>query len=259
MGCSRDILPTHSEKESNMRSLVCLVLASLTLFSASQYAQAADWIHLFNGKNLEGWVVKCRPQDNDKTDYWKVVDGTITAETPAGSKHHYIWLVTRREFDDFELRLQVQTYASTTGNSGVQVRSRYDDAAGWLDGPQVDIHPPGPWRCGFIYDETREAKVWLFPDVGRPANAKPQHAPEGWKWYHADNNDRWNDVKIICQGTRIQTFINGVAVADYDGAGRLDDAAHRKHNVGLKGHVGLQIHPGQQLLIRFKDIRLREL
>ena len=51
----------------------------------------------------------------------------------------------------------------------------------------------------------------------------------------------------------------GETIADYDGAGRLDDEAHRKHNVGMKGQIGLQIHPGDELLIRFKDIMVREL
>jgi hypothetical protein len=226
---------------------------------ATTKANEAGWTSLFNGENLDGWVVKCLTKDNDKRGYWKVVDGTITAETPPGSKHNYIWLLTEKEYDDFELRMKVQTYGSSTGNSGIQVRSRYDDEAGWLDGPQVDINPPGPWRCGFIYDETREAKVWLWPDVGRPANAKPEHAPEGWKWFHADEKDVWNDVHIVCEGTRIKTIMNGVTVADCDGAGRLDDEAHRSHNVGLKGHIGLQIHSGKQLLIRFKDIEVRDL
>jgi len=218
-----------------------------------------EWTSLFNGKNLDGWVVKCRPEDKDKTGYWKVADGAITAETPPDSNHNYIWLLTEKEYGDFALRLKVQTYGESTGNSGVQVRSRYDDEADWLDGPQVDINPPGPWRCGFIYDETREAKVWLWPDVGRPANAKPEHAPEGWKWSHADDEDAWNDVEIVCRGTRIKTIINGVTIADYDGSGRLDDDAHRSHNVGLNGHIGLQIHSGKQLLIRFKDVELKEL
>ena len=218
-----------------------------------------DWISIFNGKNLDGWVVKTLPQDNDMRGCWKVVDGTITAETPSLSQHDYLWLLTEKEYADFELRLKVQTYASTTGNSGIQVRSRYDDEAGWLDGPQIDINPPDPWRCGFIYDETREAKVWLWPDVGRPANAKPEHAPKGWKWFHADDQDLWNDVQIMCRGTRIKTVINGVTIADYDGAGRLDDEAHRNHAVGMKGKIGLQIHPGNQLLIRFKDIEIRKL
>jgi peptidoglycan/xylan/chitin deacetylase (PgdA/CDA1 family) len=113
-------------------------------------ADDTGWTNLFNGRNLDGWVVKCLPKDNDKRGYWKVVDGTITAETPPNSKHNYIWLLTEKEYDDFELRMKVQTHASSTGNSGIQVRSRYDDKAGWLDGPQVDINPPGPWRCGFI-------------------------------------------------------------------------------------------------------------
>ena len=247
-------------------SLIVVVTALITTVSAyaDDVAQAGTppkrgWIDLFNGKNLDGWTVKCKPEDRDKVGYWKVVDGTITAETPPNSKHHYIWLLTDEEFDDFELRVKVQTYSSSTGNSGIQVRSRYDDEAQWLDGPQVDIHPPGPWRCGFIYDETREAKIWLWPDVGRPANAKPEHAPKGWKWSHADEEDAWNDVRIICNGTRIKTIVNGLTVADYSGEGRLNDAAHESHNVGMNGKIGLQIHAGKELLIRFKDLKVRRL
>lgn len=244
-----------------------LTLIGIVSFSAN--VQAADpgaggtgdaaWTALFNGRNLDGWTVKCRPQDHDKVGYWKVEDGTITAETPPGSDHHYIWLLTDKEFGDFELRLKVQTFAETTGNSGVQVRSRYDDKEGWLDGPQVDINPPGPWRCGFVYDETRGAQVWLWPDVGRPANAKPEHAPQGWKWQHADGKDVWNEMHIICRGPHIKTIVNGVPIADYDGRERLTDESHRTRNVGLQGHIGLQIHPGKQLTIRFKDIEVRPL
>ena len=117
------------------------------------------WTSLFNGKTLDGWVVKCRPEYRDKIGHWKVVDGTITAETAPGGKHNYMWLMTTKEYGDFELKLKIQTYGTSTGNSGIQVRSRYDDHASWLDGPQVDIHPPGSWRSGFIYDkpERRES------------------------------------------------------------------------------------------------------
>jgi hypothetical protein len=94
-------------------------------------------------------------------------------------------------------------------------------------------------------------KTWV-------SNAKPEHASKGWKWYHADRNDIWNEVYIVCRGTRIKSIVNGATVADYDVAGRLDDEAQRKHNVGMKGHIGLQIHPGGKLPIRFKDIRVRE-
>ena len=53
--------------------------------------------------------------------------------------------------------------------------------------------------------------------------------------------------------------IRGVTVADDDGTGRLDDETHRPHNVGMKGHIARQIHLGQQLLIRFRDIEVVEL
>lgn len=238
-----------------------LLLAALfsTISIRAAAAEESGWTDLFNGRDLSGWMVKCRPADRDKAGYWKVDNGAITAETPPGSDHHYIWLLTEKEYGDFELAMKVQTLSTSSGNSGIQLRSRYDDAAGWLDGPQVDINPPGPWRTGFIYDETRGVQVWLWPDVGKPANAKPEHAPAGWKWQHADDADRWNEIRIVCRGTRITTVVNGVTVADYDGAGRLDDDVHRSRNVGLRGHIGLQIHPGGELLIRFKDIRLREL
>lgn len=40
--------------------------AVLPLILLPLTARANDWIGLFNGKNLDGWVVKCRPEDNDK-------------------------------------------------------------------------------------------------------------------------------------------------------------------------------------------------
>jgi hypothetical protein len=245
--------------KTTLFTVAVFVLSGVVFAESKQSGEKDGWTSLFNGKSLDGWVVKCRPEDKDKIGYWKVAGGAITAETPAGGKHNYLWLLTVKEYDNFELKVKVQTYSKSTGNSGIQVRSRYDDEAGWLDGPQVDINPPGPWRNGFIYDETRGVQVWLWPDVGKPANAKPEHAPAGWKWRHADNGDVWNDVHVICNGTRIKTIVNGVVVADYDGSKRLEDDVHRGHKVGMKGHVGLQIHPGDELLIRFKDVEVREL
>ena len=35
----------------------------------------SGWTSMFNGKSLDGWVVKCRPGDKDKVGCWKVVNG----------------------------------------------------------------------------------------------------------------------------------------------------------------------------------------
>ena len=39
----------------------------------------------------------------------------------------------------------------------------------------------------------------------------------------------------------------------------MADEAHRSHNVGLIGHIGLQIHPGKQMRFRFKDIEVSQM
>jgi len=234
------------------------VLLLLAGCAAMRAEPSSEWVSLFNGKDLSGWHVACVPEDRGK-DYWSVEDGMIVCDSMGDGDHDYVWLMSDGAYDDFELKLKVRSWEQSTGNSGVQVRSRYDEAARWLDGPQVDLHPRGPWRCGFIYDETREVKRWLWPDVGGPANAKPKHAPEGWTWEHHDEGDGWNDVYIRCEGTRIVTKINGVTVADYDGEGELNDEDHRRHNVGMNGHLALQLHSRDKLRIAFKDIYIRQL
>jgi hypothetical protein len=64
-------------------------------------------------------------------------------------------------------------------------------------------------------------------------------------------------VRVTCRGTKVKTVVNGVTIADFDGAGLLDDDAHRRHHVGRNGHFALQLHKGDELLIQFKDIRVR--
>ena len=212
------------------------------------------WTALFNGKDLAGWQVQCKPADKDK-EFWKVKDGGIVCDSMGRAKHDYVWLTTKGEYGDFELELKVRGHAARSrGNSGVQVRSRYDPKARWLDGPQVDIHPPAPWRTGLIYDETRETRRWVCPSLKNWKITKDQ-APKKWQWKAGD----WNELSIRCEGTRILTRLNGLVMADFDGRGVLDDAAHRKHNVGMKGHIALQLHSRDELLIEFKDIRIRAL
>jgi hypothetical protein len=116
-----------------------------------------------------------------------------------------------------------RSYADSPGNSGIQIRSRYDDAANWLDGPQVDLHPPGGWRSGLIYDETRGHQRWIFPSLEN-WRIEPAQGPQEWSW----NRDGWNDVHIRCEGTKIVTTVNGLVIADYDGTGVLDDDAHQE-------------------------------
>jgi hypothetical protein len=229
-------------------------------FSAAE--PATDWIDLFDGHSLAGWSVRCLPQDAGK-EFWSVRHGAIECDSRGRTDHDYVWLMHGRELRDFELELEFQAFRCSAGNSGVQVRSRYDDAAtaprrGWLDGPQIDIHPPAPWRTGLIYDETRTQRRWIHPS--RPnARLEALPVPAGFVFHYAEDSDRWNRLRIVCRGTTITTELNGIAIASYDGASLLDDAAHRALRVGTEGHIALQLHAKDELHMRFRSIRVRAL
>jgi len=232
--------------------------ALLALCGISAAAPAESWQPLFDGTSLAGWKVQSKPADQAKT-YWRVEDGTILVDSLGDGDHDYVWLQSEREFGDFELRLKFQAYRDSPGNSGVQFRSRYDATAGWLDGPQVDIHPRGPWRSGLIYDETRGVQKWVSPSLAKVSDAKPEMAPANLVFRYSEDTPAWNDLLLTVRGTQVRVELNGLLIREWEGAGVLDDAIHRQRNVGLRGHLALQLHKGDRLKMRFKDISVREL
>ncbi len=104
----------------------------------------------------------------------------------------------------------------------------------------------------------RGAKRWINPSLPN-AQITPEQAPPPAPWKFSDEGDGWNDIQIKCLGTRITTVVNGKTVTDKDFAGLLDDADHRLHNVGLSGHIALQLHFHDEVHIQYKDIELRSL
>jgi hypothetical protein len=119
--------------------------------------------------------------------------------------------------------------------------------------------PCGRWRNGFIYDETRETRRWIFPDLPDWKIDRETYAPRRVVYFAEDQAPHWNDLRIRAQGTRITTWVNNIQVADYDGADILDDDAHRALKVGLHGHIALQLHKNDSNHIRFRKIEIRGL
>jgi len=224
------------------------------------------WQSLFNTRDLTGWSVQC-PESERAQQYWQVKDGVIECNSLAGGRHDYHWLMSEQEFGDFHLRLKFQIFQASKGNSGLQFRSRYDTSGTvtkgpWLHGPQVDIHPPMPLRTGLIYDETWETRRWIHPSLPNSRivpEKSPAAAHQTQLVYADDDPSLWNALELICQGTKVKTLVNGLLVADFNGAGVLDDEAHQIHKVGLKGYLALQLHRNDKILIRFKDILIKEL
>lgn len=241
------------------------LLAMATVWPGLSAARSAGgttsgWVSLFDGKSLAGWQVRCLPADATKT-FWVVRDGAITCDSIGRKDHHYVWLIHESEWGDFELELEFQAFRSSPGNSGVQIRSRFDATpsapnGGWLDGPQIDIHPPAPFRTGLIYDETRSEKRWIHPSLPS-SKIDPRPTPAGFTFRYAEEDSGWNHLRIVARGTAITTVLNGVTTAAFDGAGLLDNEAHRQLNVGLRGHIALQLHVRDELKMRFRQLRIR--
>jgi hypothetical protein len=58
----------------------------------------------------------------------------------------------------------------------------------------------------------------------------------------------WNELKVSVQGPQITTYLNGVRVVDYtDPAPKFAD-----------GVIGLQIHTGGGVKMRWKEIEIKE-
>jgi hypothetical protein len=237
-----------------------LIVINLMLYQAfAQVEPDPPFVSLFNGTDLASWSVKCRSADSSK-EYWTVEEETIQVDAIPG--HDYMWLYTDNEYGDFILQLKFQAFQSSPGNSGVQIRSRYDlnDGGGWLNGPQIDIHPHGTYRIGYVYDETRGYQRWIHPDA--PNSTFPANLIDGVpqaEFYWSNEGDGWNSLLISFIGMKIKTVFNGVVRTDWDATGIMDDNIHKNLGVSDRAHIALQLHTGDELLMRFKDIYIYDI
>jgi hypothetical protein len=99
-----------------------------------------DPIHLLNGKDLTGW----RLTDPNATSGWSVEDGVLVNEAPQEEgkpRKHYGNLRTDKEFEDFNLTLEVRVPKG--GNSGVYLRGIYEVQVTDSYGKPLDPHNMG--------------------------------------------------------------------------------------------------------------------
>jgi hypothetical protein len=198
----------------------------LFLATAQAFAQATaekSWVSLFDGKDLSGWKT-------NGSEKWVVDDGAILGESTVGK---YGYLTTEKTYRDFNLRLRFK--CETDGNSGVFTRSRITGESPQtgpdIEGMQVEVDPTR--HTGGIYESGGRGWVALPTPEGERA-IKPRD---------------WNDLEILAQGNHFTTRLNGVQIVDFtDPAPKFTE-----------GVIGLQLHTGGGVKIRFKDIYIQEI
>jgi hypothetical protein len=198
-----------------MKYTAILLLA--ICMSSTMLAQKSK--SLFNGKNLKGWTIH-------GTEKWYVENGELICES--GPDKQYGYLSTKKAYKNFELNLQFKLEAN--GNSGVFIRSGIEGTK--ISGWQVEVAPQDK-HTGGIYESY--GRGWLI---------KPK--PEDESKLNANG---WNAMRILVQGDKVTTFLNGHQMVD------ITDA---KIGAG-EGFIALQIHDGGGIKVRWKNIRITEL
>ena len=173
---------------------------------------------LFNGKDLTGWTLYGK-------DKWYVENGELVCES-ADVPDQYGYLATDEYYDDFDLTVEFKQEAN--GNSGVFFRSTVtppDHVNGW----QVEVAPKGHDTAG-IYESYGRGWLIQIPEE------KEDILKEG----------QWNTLRILAQGARIQTWLNGEPMVD------ITD-----EKVGLgHGRIALQIHDGGGIKVRWRNLHI---
>lgn len=202
-------------------TLALLCLLSLTLIGADKPAAKQD-PPLYEGTGqIEVFNGKDLTGWDADPKYWRVEDGQIVGQAK-DKNNPYSYCVTQKSVGDFRFTFMVKL-TPNEGNSGVQVRSSFD-AKDRMSGPQADIGK-GWWAR--IYDEHGKA---LLVKTSFDDQVKV--------------ND-WNQYEIVAVGSKLKTALNGKACSD------IDDKDLRQ-----KGVIGLQIHSGAPMEIRFKELKL---
>jgi hypothetical protein len=159
----------------------------------------SDAIILFNGKNLDEWVLS---KDTTKTATWKVADGIITVEKSSGN------IQTKRSFMDYQLHIEWRIPSNITGsgqargNSGVFLAGEGTGDGGYelqvLDNYNNSTYVNG--QAGSIYKQA-------IPLAN--ANKKPGE----WQSYDIIwTAPRFNADGTLKSAARVTVLFNGVLV-----------------------------------------------
>jgi hypothetical protein len=245
--------------------LVWFVFLFLTRCESNTVAGNADsgFTSIFDGKTLSGW-------EGDST-YWKVDTGNILGEVTASTllkrNSFLIWRggITR----NFELKVNFKI--SDKGNSGINYRSEeMQGVPNALKGYQADLDGQNNYS-GSNYEErarttlaARGEKV-ILPNLIDTTDQYLKYSKDN-RWTRAEvvsslgnkdslaslikSND-WNEYHLIANGNHLQHYINGKLMSDVTD----NDTLNRR----MSGLLGVQVHVGPPMTIRYRNFRIKAL
>lgn len=214
------------------KSVSLLFFASLFfLVSGLSLAQESDFVSLFNGKNLDGWV-------GNKQSY-QAKDGMIVIEPKGGGGGN---LFTEKEYGNFILRFEFQL--TPGANNGLGIHAPLEGDAAYV-GKELQI-----------LDSEHEiyANLETYQYHGSVYGVIP--AKRGF----LKPIGEWNQQEVIVEHPKIKIVLNGTTIleGDYLEASK-NGTLDKKDHPGLQrssGHIGFLGHGD---VVHFRNIRIKEL
>ena len=199
---------------------------------ARAWAQADDWVPLFDGKTLDGWKA------SENTASWKVVDGAIATNGPR-SHLFYAGPLRNSDFRNFELRLEFLTKPGA--NSGVFFHTAFQER-GWPEqGFEVQVNS----------SHTGEGSYRERKKTGSLYGVRNVHKTLA-------RDEEWAPLRIAVRGPHVQVYVREMLVVDYVEPDPPVQAANTPGRILRSGTFALQCHdPGSRAL--FRNIMVRPL
>ncbi len=201
--------------------------------------QRAGWRVLFDGESTAGWRGF---KSESLPPGWQVKDGALTRVAQAGD------IVTDAVFKDFELTLEWKV--AEGGNSGIfyRVSEAPELEYVWESGPEMQVLDDARHPDGAKPETSAGACYGLYPaprGIVRPAG-------------------QWNQVRILVQGKRVEHWLNGTRIVEYELGSPDWEARVRKSKFASMprygrepaGHIALQDHGDW---VAYRNIKIRVL
>ncbi len=186
----------------------------------SEEEKAAGFELLFNGENLDGWIIQGLEGERPK-----IEDGVM-------KMHGWDWwaIISKKQFKDFILRCDV--LIEPKGNTGILFHTPEKEV--FISSPEITFRddagePPSKESSGAIYN-VRAPKVNPIKPAGE-----------------------WNQVEITVKHNHLKAVLNGEVIHDVD-LGSVEGLIHKQQ----EGGIALQ-HKSFKHKAQFKNVRIKKL
>ncbi|MCU0784343.1 MAG: DUF1080 domain-containing protein [Verrucomicrobia bacterium] len=206
--------------------LALWITAGVVGFNVAAPAWAGDesgaLTPIFTGKDLAGWKTP------DPNPFWKAVDGVLVGENDPAKKGSMLW--TEKSYRDFVIEWEARWKGEI--DSGIMFRQSNERPREL----QLQIGISRSLKrdlTGSFYTGGKEK----YPEAGQVKNLEKLLKPAAW-----------NQFRLEARGDTFTVWLNGEPAVKYVNT-----------NYAGAGPIGLQIHPGLEMKIEFRNLRVKGL